>query len=630
MNNSNGEKHIASTVIIAVLCLAAVVITVFFCINFFGDKNSEIQKDETYTTTAENKTDEKIDETVIKIQLSKAPYRLDSDYYLIFNSNGGYTLRGKDNIAVMAGKYEVKDTSVYLYSESGEALGELSYDEALNQFCGEFDLEAALKPGSSANNIIALSPNTTKPAENQTTSKKPSNTNKPTASKTTAPRKPKATTTAATTVKPSVKLSKSSVSIGVGDSITLTAYTVPGNTAVFWSSSNISVAEVSQKGQITGTASGSAIITARITDGKNNYSATCNVTVYGKTQTVSFNTNGGSDISAITVEKGSSVKLPAPSKAFTVTFNLNGGGSSVKTCQKKCTFVGWYENPGFSGTKYSAGSSYTVNKNVTLFAKWTNPTLGNVESPSRDGYKFSGWYTEKNGGSKYTSGSEITGNITLYAHWEKKTLTVPNVEGMNYMSAKQSLEASGYSVTLVPTSSSSYSEGTVISQNPAAGTEVLQGTNIKLTYSTGVNRVKVPNVVGQNVNSAKNALSNSGLKASVVYESSYNYNQIKDTVTSQSISGGETVAENSTITIYVSKGPKPIQVGDYVWFDGGKIWRQLGGSYVEKEGSSQNGELIITDGAKQYNGKTYYGVKFQGASVRYGWVEESLLHQRTN
>ena len=56
----------------------------------------------------------------------------------------------------------------------------------------------------------------------------------------------------------------------------------------------------------------------------------------------------------------------------------------------------------------------------------------------------------------------------------------------------------------------------------------------------------------------------------------------------------------------------------------------LGGSSVTKPSSYEVGELIITDNAYYYNGKTYYGIKFQGGSGRFGWVEESIIHQRTN
>ncbi len=43
--------------------------------------------------------------------------------------------------------------------------------------------------------------------------------------------------------------------------------------------------------------------------------------------------------------------------------------------------------------------------------------LGVLQTPSRKGYKFAGWYTSSTGGTKITSESQITKSMTLYARW---------------------------------------------------------------------------------------------------------------------------------------------------------------------------------------------------------------------
>ncbi len=76
-----------------------------------------------------------------------------------------------------------------------------------------------------------------------------------------------------------VTLNKSTASIGVGDTETLTATVAPSNAlnkAVTWTSSNTSVATVSE-GVVTAVAAGSATITVTTTDGS--FTATCAVTV---------------------------------------------------------------------------------------------------------------------------------------------------------------------------------------------------------------------------------------------------------------------------------------------------------------------------------------------------------------
>ena len=50
-------------------------------------------------------------------------------------------------------------------------------------------------------------------------------------------------------------------------------------------------------------------------------------------------------------------------------------------------------------------------------------TIRDLPTPTRNGYDFVGWYTAKNGGTRVTEQTIITGKITLFAHWEKQTGT---------------------------------------------------------------------------------------------------------------------------------------------------------------------------------------------------------------
>lgn len=78
---------------------------------------------------------------------------------------------------------------------------------------------------------------------------------------------------------PSIQLSSSSLSMSVGDTESLSAYTTPSGQSVSWSSSNTSVATVSSSGRISAAGAGSTTITASISVGGNNYFATCSVVV---------------------------------------------------------------------------------------------------------------------------------------------------------------------------------------------------------------------------------------------------------------------------------------------------------------------------------------------------------------
>ena len=78
----------------------------------------------------------------------------------------------------------------------------------------------------------------------------------------------------------SVSLNKTSVTLGVGNTTTLKATVLPTTASlkdVIWSSSNPTVASVSQSGVVTANAEGTATITVTTRDG--GYTATCKVTV---------------------------------------------------------------------------------------------------------------------------------------------------------------------------------------------------------------------------------------------------------------------------------------------------------------------------------------------------------------
>ena len=75
-----------------------------------------------------------------------------------------------------------------------------------------------------------------------------------------------------------ITLDKSSATIAAEGTTTITATTIPADATVTWTSSNTSVATVSD-GTVTGVAAGNAVILATITTGGISYSATCNVVV---------------------------------------------------------------------------------------------------------------------------------------------------------------------------------------------------------------------------------------------------------------------------------------------------------------------------------------------------------------
>lgn len=68
--------------------------------------------------------------------------------------------------------------------------------------------------------------------------------------------------------------------------------------------------------------------------------------------------------------------------------------------------------------------SNTVNKQTV----YSNEKLGTASVPTtppqRTGYDFDGWYTQAEGGTKYTFTEAVSSNIILYAHWNAHSHTV--------------------------------------------------------------------------------------------------------------------------------------------------------------------------------------------------------------
>lgn len=116
---------------------------------------------------------------------------------------------------------------------------------------------------------------------------------------------------------------------------------------------------------------------------------------------------------------------PPTGYKFTGWFRTKSGGyriakSSIVKPTDKILYA-QYQPKTFTVTFDSTGGSYASSKTVTY-----DEIYGPMNSPTRPGYVFRGWFTEKIGGTQkapYTKVT-ITSDITLYAHWERETVTV--------------------------------------------------------------------------------------------------------------------------------------------------------------------------------------------------------------
>ena len=180
------------------------------------------------------------------------------------------------------------------------------------------------------------------------------------------------------------------------------------------------------------------------TEGTQTYPA-----IFTPDDTANYNTVEA-DIS-VRVENGPAVQ------EYAITFDANGGSvspSSATTTDGKLTslptptydgydFLGWYTQKD-GGEKVTTDTFFT--ENSTIYAHWQEQTaqeytvtfdanggsvapssvttkdgkLGSLPTPTRGGYDFLGWYTEKDGGEKVITDTVFTKDTTIYAHWSEQ------------------------------------------------------------------------------------------------------------------------------------------------------------------------------------------------------------------
>ena len=108
-------------------------------------------------------------------------------------------------------------------------------------------------------------------------------------------------------------------------------------------------------------------------------------------------------------------------KTYTLTLNYdngdpNGNGESVTS-----SFLGYGTDGNTSAVIGIDGllSNYTIENDTVLVSLWSEVKFNEPsDKPTKDGYTFDAWYKD---GTPYDFNRVVTGNMTLTAHWTKKT-----------------------------------------------------------------------------------------------------------------------------------------------------------------------------------------------------------------
>lgn len=149
--------------------------------------------------------------------------------------------------------------------------------------------------------------------------------------------------------------------------------------------------------------------------------------------TLTFNTNGGSELKSITEKENTEIDLSkyTPVKAG---YNFKGWYSDTSLTRKaaaitldgdKTVYAKWEKSSSGNGnsggnsgvTKYTLAFEANGGSAVATVSKVKNTTVDlSKYITKRDGYSFDGWHTDKELTNKVTE-VKMTSNITLYAKW---------------------------------------------------------------------------------------------------------------------------------------------------------------------------------------------------------------------
>lgn len=149
-----------------------------------------------------------------------------------------------------------------------------------------------------------------------------------------------------------------------------------------------------------------------------------------------------------------------------------------------------------------------------------------------------------------TAGTTTRGTTTTTP--AAKTVRVPKVVGLQQSAAQRRLNAAGLGSRVVYIASPKPA-GQVIGQSPAAGTQAKRGSKVRIDVALGSNpgpQANVPDVVGQDQQTATSTLRNAGFTVQVITVPATDPSQ-NGVVVDEQPAAGSKAPKGSQVTIYV-------------------------------------------------------------------------------
>jgi serine/threonine protein kinase len=141
--------------------------------------------------------------------------------------------------------------------------------------------------------------------------------------------------------------------------------------------------------------------------------------------------------------------------------------------------------------------------------------------------------------------------VTLFV--SNGNVKVPDTTGLDCEGAKQKLQSAGLTGDCQDEPSDTVPKGEVTRTSPAAGSPVVQGTNVTIFVSSGPAQVEVPDVTGMTVTDARAALHSAGLTDNATACLSSDPTATPGTVVHQDPAAGAQVDPGSTVDILVHR-----------------------------------------------------------------------------
>ncbi|MGH2710658.1 MAG: Stk1 family PASTA domain-containing Ser/Thr kinase [Actinomycetota bacterium] len=146
--------------------------------------------------------------------------------------------------------------------------------------------------------------------------------------------------------------------------------------------------------------------------------------------------------------------------------------------------------------------------------------------------------------------------VTITVSKGPKPVSVPDVVGESLEAAGEILGEAGFQIGDVTREESEEDEGTVLKQDPVAGTREQPDTFVDLVVSGGPGTVEVPSVVCDSIAQAQSEVAQAGLEFDVI-GSRFSEDCPEGSVAEQTPAAGTEVEEGSTVSVVETEGPEP-------------------------------------------------------------------------